>query len=171
MNTKIKDQKNICRENGFTLIEILVVIGLIALLAAIVIVAINPAKQFAQGRNVCRQSNIETILNAVGQRIADNKGTFAGKFGSYECPAMPSASTTVAIVYDNTNAVDSSKIDLSCLIPTYISGALYDPQADTSAKNSGYQLTVDNIGRVTICAPKSADETAIPGVTQICATR
>ena len=50
---------------GFTLIEILVVIGIIAILAAIVIIAINPAKQFAQARNTQRTANVNAILNAI----------------------------------------------------------------------------------------------------------
>ena len=42
------------KKKGFTLIEILVVIGIMAVLATIVIIAINPAKQFAQARNADR---------------------------------------------------------------------------------------------------------------------
>jgi len=67
METKIESKKQVREQEGFTLIEILVVIGMIALLAAIVIVAINPARQFAQGRNTQRTSNVNTILNAIGQ--------------------------------------------------------------------------------------------------------
>lgn len=62
------------KTRGFTLIEILVVIGIIAVLAAIVIVAINPSRQFAQARNTQRTSDVAAISNAIGQYMADHKG-------------------------------------------------------------------------------------------------
>lgn len=175
MNIKIKNQKNVCEENGFTLIEILVVIGLIALLAAIVIVAINPAKQFAQGRNVERQSNIETILNAIGQRVADNKGTFAGSYQiggiTYTCSDI-SATTTLDVAIKFSDKGTNTAGDLGCLVPTYISAALKDPQTTSDVTvDSGYKLKTDGMGRITICAPKAADEKSIPDAAEICVTR
>jgi type IV pilus assembly protein PilA len=148
--TKASSNKN---SQGFTLIEILVVIGMIAILATIVIIAINPARQFAQGRNTQRVSNVDTILNAIGQRIADNKGVFGG--GTPNCPAL-----TVGTNYDITATAGANNIDLSCLTPTYIPTALpFDPSAAgalwTSATNydTKYQVSVDANGRYTVAAP------------------
>jgi len=64
------------KEKAFTLIEILLVIGLIAILAAIVIIAINPARQFAQARDTQRANNIRAISDAIYQYVIDNKGEF-----------------------------------------------------------------------------------------------
>ena len=68
--------KKINKKSGFTLIEILVVISIIAILATIVLIAINPARQFAQTRDTQRVSSINAISNAIGQKIADCKGVF-----------------------------------------------------------------------------------------------
>ena len=107
------------KKGGFTLIEILVVIGIIALLATIVIIAINPARQFAQARNTQRESNINTILNAIGQNIADNKGVFT-------CGSVTLNAGTASSSIDN--GAGAGK-DLSCLTPTYVPTLASDPTA------------------------------------------
>lgn len=77
---------------GFTLIELLVVIGILAVLLAITLIAINPARQFSQANNTKRSSDVNAILNAVGQYAADNKG------------ALPAGITTTAQTISNTGA-------------------------------------------------------------------
>ena len=145
---------------GFTLIEILVVIGIIALLATIVIVAINPARQFAQARNTQRTSHINTILNAIGQNIADNKGVFT-------CGTVTLTAGTASTSIDN--GTGGSGKDLSCLTPTYTPSLPADP-ISAAAPATGYFISVNSIGRVLICAP-SAVESSIPGSAALCAER
>ncbi len=139
---------------GFTLIEILVVIGMIAILATIVIIAINPARQFAQGRNTQRTSNVQTLLNAIGQRIADNKGVFEGNVPgtTQTCPTIPAVATNISSA-----AGDS---DLNCLTPTYIpTGVPFDPKVgswtDASNYDTKYSVAVDANGRITVKAPNA----------------
>jgi len=72
---RAKQKGNALRvSRGFTLIELLVVIGILAVLLAITLIAINPARQFAQANNTKRTSDINAILNAINQYMADNKG-------------------------------------------------------------------------------------------------
>jgi type IV pilus assembly protein PilA len=163
---------------GFTLIEILVVIGIIAILATIVIIAINPSKQFAQARNSQRTANVNAILNAIGQRIADNKGTFAGSYNvngfDYTCGVLPSiaAGATPTELITSTMAALSTDItpNLGCIIPTYIQSMPSDPKGYT-APNTGYKVGADPTGRVTVCATDALAETAIPDPKNICVTR
>jgi len=156
---------------AFTLIEILVVIGIISVLAGIVIIAINPAKQFAQARNTERQSNVGAILNAIGQRMADNKGVFSGTFNvngtSYNCPSLPVNTTYIS---------SATGVDLTCLTPTYIASQIpVDPNGgiwtDRSNYDTRYTVIVDAVGSVTVCAPNAASETAVPDAANICITR
>ena len=133
---------------GFTLIEILVVIGIIAILAAIVVVAINPARQFAQARNSQRISNVETILNAMGQNLADNKGIFV-------CAGVTITSTAKHI---GSGAGNLGLED--CLVPTYIPSAIpMDPGGagltTGTAADTQYTVLVDANGRYTVAAPNA----------------
>ncbi len=126
---------------GFTLIEVLIVLGIIAILAGIVIVAINPSRQFAQANNTTRMGNVNTILNAIGQNIADNKGVF-----TCGAVALPSSATHIG--------TGSGFIDLSCLTPTYLVTIPADPNGGTAA-DTGYTVAADSNGRVTVSAPSA----------------
>lgn len=141
-------------KKGFTLIEILIVIGILAILAAIIIIAINPARQFAQARNTQRRSDVIAILNAVQQRMVDNKGSFAE---GVTCDALPSSAKIIS------STIDAGNVDLcDCLVDTYLAELSYDPSdalggyASCSNYHAGYTIYQDSSsGRIIIAAPSA----------------
>ena len=141
-------------QKGFTLIEMLIVMGIIAVLAGIVLIAVNPGRQFKQAHDTQRESNINAILNAVGQNIAENKGVFTCLTGS-----LPTEDTVMA----KTGGYDIRP----CITPLYISEIPVDPTtgsntcqdaqagdcAASGAYDTKYMVKQDaGSGRVTVSA-------------------
>ena len=58
--------------SGFTLLEMLLVVAIIAILAGIVVAAINPGKQLATVRNTERTFNLNEIHKAMQQYYIDH---------------------------------------------------------------------------------------------------
>lgn len=138
------------KKKGFTLLEILLVVAAIAILAGIVIVAINPGKQLADTRNAQRKVDVNTILNAIYQYSIDNKG------------AVPTSLTTAATEICKTGGICTGLIDLSVLTANeqYLTSMPIDPSS-TSAYGTGYSVAKTANDRITVSAPSAERSVSI----------
>ena len=133
----------------FLLIEILVVVALIIILAAITIVAINPGKIFKDSRNAERSAEVSELLNAISQYTSE-EGHNIADFGTIaSCTGTPSASN----IGTGTNEIDLGTI----LVDEYIVEIPVDPSI-TSGTDTGYDICITDSGRVQIEAPLAEDK-------------
>lgn len=144
--------RKLTAQKGFTLIELLVVIGILAILLSIVLIAINPARQFGQANNTKRRSDVTQILNAIGAYSADKKGVLP--------VGIPL--TTAAIIGDGTGQANIC----ADILTTYIPALPRDPQlvggdiTSCTGYSTGYTVVKDANNRVTVAAP-SAENTEV----------
>ncbi|MFZ1619031.1 MAG: type II secretion system protein [Microgenomates group bacterium] len=129
---------------GFTLVELLVAIGIFGVLVAITIVAINPGRQFSRANNTKRQSDVTALLDALGQYSAENSGR------------LPATITTTNKTVSNTGA------DIcGLLVPNYLSALPVDPGTNNGtaisscagAYTTNYEVALDASGRLMVTAP------------------
>jgi len=109
------------KRKGFTLLEILLVIAAIGILAAIVLVAINPTRQIAQVRNAQRRSDINAIYKALEQYLIDNQTYPIGITESKQ----DICDTGTEQVGGSTDC--TGKADLRVLVPIYLAAIPKDP--------------------------------------------
>lgn len=150
-------------KKGFTLLEILLVIAAIGILAAIVIVAINPNRQLAQARNAQRQSDAQAILNAAYQAIID--GAAAGNTTFRD--ALPTTAGEIykdatALAETGTTGCTGTPINMSAatasadVTPTYLSAIPLDPSEGGTSLCAGYTIVYSTTTqRITVAAPNA----------------
>jgi prepilin-type N-terminal cleavage/methylation domain-containing protein len=150
---------NLKKSAGFTLLEILLVVGIIAILAGIVILAINPTKQLGDARNAQRRSDVMTILSAIYQYSIDNAGDLSDIAGE---------DTTIATSTDcDANTIETDAIELTALTDNdlYLVDIPSDPTNGTDTASGYFVVKNGTTERITVCAPGSVGEGSVDGDT------
>jgi len=90
-------------KKGFTLIELLIVIAILAVLAGIVIVALNPAELLKQARDGKRMGDLDSLVTALNLYLTDvSSPNLCGSASGCLDGGVCTVSTTLAIF--NTNS-------------------------------------------------------------------
>ena len=131
---------------GFALIELLFVLGILAILFLVVITSLQPGKNFAVARNTARETGVFAISQAITQNKLENGNRF-------DCSVTLIASSTPI-------GSGEGQADIcGCLVPDRLAYLPTDPiPAHYYNSCSDYSLgfTVKEVeGRVTVAAPDS----------------
>lgn len=113
-------------KKGFTLIELLIVIAIITILAAALVVTINPARHFQAARNATRWNQMNSIATAIYSYTVEHAGTFP------EPDCIGTSTTPIEITEDW----------CPVLIPDYLHALPVPPQA-SSPVNEVYRIEFD----------------------------
>ena len=144
-------------KKGFTLVELIVVIAIIAILAAAIFVAIDPARRLNEARNATRSSDISTILDAVVKYQADNEGTHYSTVAALTAGQYSVIGTNGSGCNSGCGALTTQPacVNLASIGSNYLATVPSDPKTG-SGGFSDYYLMVDSNGAVTVgaCDPE-----------------
>lgn len=129
------------KRQGFTLIELMLVIAIIAVLSGIVIGALSPTRQLGFARDASRQSSVNTILNAVYEYAIDHNGNV---------PASIPVGTAKEIC--RTGALDCDGVNLDALSGSYLVSVPLDPYEPDVGTGTSFFMKKDAKGRLTVYA-------------------
>ena len=146
-------------QQGFTLLEVLLVVAIIAILAGIVIVAINPGKNIGDARNAQRAADVNTIINSISQYELDSNGSLPGTGARTGAVAIPTSPTATEIC-NSTTVTCTGLVDLAAVTSSgkYVVAIPTDPQAPNNcatgcgANGTGYKIAKDANNRLIVSA-------------------
>lgn len=141
------------KSSGFTLVELLIVIAIVATLAVAVSVALNPSKRLKDSKDARRTADVDSILTAIHSSIVDNKGTAPTNLGTLE-KQLGTAATGCAV---STGGCTVTAVDCADLmtgtqnLSKYLKAMTKDPEGGTDALTK-YSAVQNSDGIVTVRA-------------------
>lgn len=143
---------------GFTLLELVIVIGILAVLGAVSVLVLNPGQLFAEARDSTRVTDLQSVTNAIGLYLSSVSSpnmqagtgfTCGTNWGTSRVGGTPTkhvAATTAA--HAGVFAVDGSgwvAVPLSTITGGSPLGAL--PKDPTNDDTYNYQYSCDNTAK------------------------
>ena len=156
-----KDVQFRLMKKGFTLVELIIVVAILAIVAATVFVALDPAKQFHAARNSTRWADVTTIMEGIKRYEFDNDQYISG---------IDEDETTVQIIGSNIGPCSSANCagyqvpSVDCALSTlqtdlrpYMKDVPQDPKTGTD-RNTRYFVNQDEYGLISVGACDSEGE-------------
>lgn len=137
---------------AFTLPEVLIVIGILAILAVIVILAVDPVARFENARDSRRLSDVQAITSALHQYVIDHKGVFPAGLDTTE-RQIGTATADCAVTTPHCSVKGAQDcLDLTSALQPYLHGVPSDPKTGDEA-HTRYSVRVgsDNALLVEAC--------------------
>jgi prepilin-type N-terminal cleavage/methylation domain-containing protein len=141
------------KKSGFTLIELMVSMSIIAIIVGVYLLVANPAGQLAASRNTKRQADLQSIMLA----IQTEKGDQSNEQFSCSSGALPTTTTRMKsgiggyniapciVIANGSYGLFSFPFDPNTSSSYYISNSNYD---------SGYSISINSsTGQITVSAP------------------
>lgn len=144
-------------QRGFTLLEILLTIGIIAVLATVVVVSLDPVERFKDARNSRRLADIQSVLSAVHQYVIDNQGTYPTGLDTTE-RQIGTADSGCELGGACSVSGSGDCVDLETTLERYLKDIPYDPENGSSSRTH-YSIQLDSNNIVTVKACDSTDST------------
>jgi len=129
------------KHKGFTLLELLLVIGMVAILSGIVILALNPGRSLAKTRDLQRTVGISEINKALAQYYIDH-----GSYPPTLAHNIKSICKTGASATSTGLGCGIDEVDLSMLVPAYLPAIPVDPTG------AGYQAGISSSRHIMLVA-------------------
>ncbi len=144
-----------CRrqERAFTLLELLIAVGIMGILASIVIIALNPRKQLEDAHDAERLVEANAILNAVYQYQIEEGHLPLDDHGNVAIPLDKSQRRDVCILSDSFDCRIASKAFLYVLVEDEYLVQLPEDSEDTDPDGTGYEIWRTDDDRLHVCAP------------------
>jgi prepilin-type N-terminal cleavage/methylation domain-containing protein len=140
------------KKKGFTLIELTLVIAILGVLGSVLVVAVNPAHQFAKARDVERETDLHAVMATVFQYASEHSGSLPDTDGDPDTSNFPTSMTCIGTgvgCFDLAGAGETGDE----IVPVYLVEFPKDPKIVETGDpgtdaDTGYQIMVDTYGHI-----------------------